>query len=181
MQGFCGYRTRLLPEGSAQRFARCLQGNRLFRDVAVRSSRTARDPQCRHYVVWRPASPERAAQLQRSAQMTRAERAVAQAANYEFWPDPDVPGLYWCLNLTSFEVYETTKGSCTCGDRHHRGEREGVACKHMLMLAARLAPPAPAAPERTALMERELAHLGSRATPDYVEIRARMAQDFPDF
>lgn len=138
MDTFCGYRTKLLPQARAERFARCLQANPNFVNVTLKESATAKNRYRCHYVAYQPANPGRAEQLRAAEEATREERATTQADNYEFWADPDSHGLLWCLNLGSQEVYETTLGSCNCPDHTYRGSREGVACKHILLLRTKL-------------------------------------------
>jgi predicted nucleic acid-binding Zn finger protein len=158
MHTFCGYRTRLLPQARAEGFARCVRHNPVFTGISVEVEPRAKSVYKQHYVAYRPANPEIAEKLRSAAQATREERAVAQADNYLFWSDPDSHGLFWCLNLGSQEVYETTIGSCTCPDHTYRGSREGVACKHILILRAKL--------------ERERAAIIAKA-------RRTMSEDFP--
>jgi len=179
MRTFNGHRTRLLPQSRAEQFARCVAANPAFAHVEVKSNPNAKTAN-RYYVRYQPANPGRAEELRAAEEESRAARAVSEAANYTFWADPDHSGLFWCLNLTSREVYETTFGSCTCGDHTFRGSKAGVPCKHMQLLRTQLAEEAAG---------KEALHLSSRAVPvtpapavrDYAAIRTRVAEDFPEF
>ena len=125
MKTFCGYRTRLLPRSQAERFARCLAANPIFAHVTLKERSTARDRDCCHFVVYQPANAARVAHLRRRKPSGGASGRTSRRADYDFWADPDCPGLYWTLNLRSQEVYETTVASCDCGDYTFRGLREG--------------------------------------------------------
>jgi hypothetical protein len=138
VQAFCGYRTRLLSEGQAVRFAKCVGAHPAFTEVTVQESPGAKNPLRRHYVAYTAARPARFSTLRAREVRSRAYRAGEQADNYAFWPDPDHQGLFWCHNLTSNEVYEVSRGSCSCPDHTFRGARVGVPCKHMTLLRRQL-------------------------------------------
>lgn len=134
MQTFCGYRTRLLPEGRAFGFAKFIQANPSFTGVTVHERPTAKDPKRRFYVTYTAARPARQTRLRRVEVTTRRIRAHQQAGNYTFWADPDHRGLYWCHNHISGEVYEVSRKNCSCPDYCFRGSQEGVPCKHIVLL-----------------------------------------------
>jgi hypothetical protein len=182
MNTFCGYRTRLLPQARAERFARCLQANPNFANVTVKESATAKNRYHCHYVAYQPASPGRAEQLRAAEAATREERAEEQAGNYEFWADPDSHGLFWTLNLQSQEVYETTIGSCTCPDHTFRGAGASVPCKHIILLRTKLEAEAEQEAEEVEAWVRH----GWQQSEDEAAVQrqfylARMNADFPEF
>ncbi len=132
MQSITGYRTKLMAQDRAERFARCLSGNPRFVNVAVTESSRARGA-AKWFVAYQPASEERQAELRQDAQDTRAERAQAQAENYLFVLD-DTGRYFHCLNVTSGEVYETTEHSCSCPDATYGCRPAGIHCKHTTLL-----------------------------------------------
>lgn len=127
------YRTQAMTLPQAERFARCIQGNPRFLDVAVcKSNYTPSEERC-WYVRYLPTSPTRQAELVADHADARRERAQAQAARYEFVLD-DTGRYFHCLNVESGEVHETTERCCSCADFHYRGRQTGVPCKHVVML-----------------------------------------------
>lgn len=180
MRTFCGYRTKLLPQARAERFFRCQAANPAFTNVELKESKTAKNAYQRHYVVFAPVSPERAATLRQAEASTRQARAEEQSHQYHFWADPDSTGLFWCLNLNSQDVYEVTLGSCTCPDHTYRGSQHGVPCKHMLLLKAQLEAEAKAA--ETERWVREQYEQAEREACDaHARYLAQRNEDFPDF
>lgn len=177
-EGQVRYRTGLLAEDRARRFAACLRGNRRFHSVEVKESPRATNWYRRHFVLFVGANEERQRELRAEQQAARQARADSQP--FLFVRDPDsLQPFCWCHSLASGETYETTVFDCSCPDFRHRLRGTGIRCKHMLALSRAEergdvdnfpaaigtvpAPPLPAlTPERRSL------------------VRARMAVDFPD-
>jgi hypothetical protein len=138
MQTTTGYRTKgLMSQSRAERFARCLAANGRFSDVQVVESGRAKCADCAHYVYYTPRNVTRHKQILQDAQNSREARAREQRESYEFHLDES--GLfYWCLNLRSLEVYETTVHGCDCPDATYNLSRTGIQCKHALMLQMQL-------------------------------------------
>lgn len=129
----CRFRTKLLTEERARRFAACLQANGRFLDVKVEVSKRASSFYRRHFVSYAPASEERQRELLCRQQDSRQRRAETEGSDYLFVLDRDsVQPFYWCYNPRSGETYEVTQFDCSCPDFRYRGP--GVRCKHMIAL-----------------------------------------------
>lgn len=130
-QGALHHRTQLLTLSRAESFARCLLANPLFAAVAVQESKTAKGER-RHFVQYQPASDSRYRELVQVQADTREQRAQQEAAGYLF-VQSECRRWFYCWNLVSGDVYETTQQACDCPDFHYRGAALGP-CKHMRML-----------------------------------------------
>ena len=129
------FRTKLMDQTSALRFAKCLHANPRFTGVVVEESRQAKHPERRWIVVFHPANGDRLVEMHREVQDSRAKRAEEQAGSYAFIRD-DSGRFFHCFNTVSGEVYETTEHNCTCPDWQYRCRCAQLSCKHQLMLAA---------------------------------------------
>ena len=127
------YRTKLMTKEQADRFARCLSGNRAFTQVQV--TEPPRSPG-KFFVSFLPASEQRQAAMKAREQDKREALAGSEGRDYLFVLD-DSRRFFWCQS-TSGEVYETTERGCSCPDFHYRCQRAGVRCKHQLALAQAL-------------------------------------------
>lgn len=130
--GAC-YRTRCMDLERAARFARCLGANPRFARVTIEESGRAKGSN-RYFVQYAPVNGEQLAARMADQQEQRAARAAAEGHGYTFCRDLIGGNVFhWCLS-TSGEVYEVTPRSCSCPDRHYRGNANNLACKHMIAL-----------------------------------------------
>jgi hypothetical protein len=126
--GAVAYRTKLFrDDAQAARFARCLNANSRFRDVAIVENVRAGSGS---YITFRPVNEERQKDLYMNQHTARLIRGYEQMANYLFVQDSDQVGLWWCYNLVNEEVYQVTAFDCTCPDYQFRCRRAGLQCKH---------------------------------------------------
>lgn len=131
--GGAQYRTKLMDETKAKRFAACLKANPRFGGVAVCYSERAKNPENRWYVSFNPASDLSGERILARQQSARQQRAAEQGAGYLFVLDSE--GFYFhCLNTKTGEVYETTEYDCNCPDHTFRCRAAGLQCKHIVML-----------------------------------------------
>ena len=128
----CYYRTKLMSLEKAGRFARCLGTNRRFTEVSIEASERAKS-EAKYFVRYLPKSETRQLQMLEGQQQAREARAEAQGVNYLFVLD-EGGRFFWCHNLASGEVYETTEETCDCPDFHYRCRGSGLHCKHVVML-----------------------------------------------
>lgn len=130
------FRTKLMPEGAALRFAKCLRANARFTGVLVYESDRAKSPVRRHFVIYHPTSAARCEAILQREQDGRTVRALTEGQGYTFVLDKDGGRpFYWCLSASG-EVYETTRESCACPDYEYRCRLAGVHCKHIVALNA---------------------------------------------
>lgn len=122
------YRTKLMSDAAAARFASCLRGNSRFCDVETVESQTAKTP--KSFVTFRPSSRERQGDMLVSQWNQRAERAATEGMCYIFVADSDHTGDYWCFNPISLETYQVSSFRCSCPDFVYRCDRAGIQCKH---------------------------------------------------
>jgi hypothetical protein len=117
-RGAVSYRTRLMETAAAWRFATCLKANSGFTDVAmVHSDRAKGAARC--FVTYRPANPDRVADM--VARQQDARQARAEGERLKFLADKDGGRLFhWCVNPAMGGVYQTTPTSCTCPDEQYR-------------------------------------------------------------
>jgi hypothetical protein len=125
----CHFRTKLMDQAQAERFAHCLDANARFAKVTVEESRSAG----RFFVSFLPAAPERQAEMLETVQSERLVRALTEGSDYVFVVD-DSARFMWCFNPRSGETWEVTSQSCTCPDHVYRCSRVGLKCKHQLAL-----------------------------------------------
>jgi predicted nucleic acid-binding Zn finger protein len=131
------YRTKLLTEDRAKRFAACLRGNSRFTDVEVEESGRARNWYQRHFVSYSPVNEERQQEMLDRQRDARQARAGDEGRDYVFVLDQDsIQPFCWVFNPKSGETYEVTLFDCSCPDFRYRCRGTGVRCKHMLALAA---------------------------------------------
>jgi hypothetical protein len=129
------YRTKLLAEDRARRFAACLTKNGKFTEVEVEVSTRAKNWYQRHFVRFRPVNPERQQEMLDREQDSREARAATEGQDYTFVWDPDsIQPFAWCHNPKSGETYEVTVFDCTCPDFRYRCHGVGIRCKHMAAL-----------------------------------------------
>lgn len=136
--GNAQYRTRLMTRDSAIRFCRCLQANeRFLRAEAVRSDRA--NGERSWFVQYIPARQQRRDHMQFALQQARVLRSEAEGDAYQFYADDQLRGgAVWCLSVSG-EVWETSRGQCSCPDYTVRCRKAGIVCKHVLTLRRRWA------------------------------------------
>lgn len=133
----CGlvYRTKLMQEPQADRFARCLRANPLFGEVTVETSAKAKSDR-RFFVAFVPTSAERVDVMRAAVQDARTERALAEGSEYLWFRDSYAGRPFLWLLSASGEVYEVSACGRTCGcpDFHYRCREQGLKCKHLVAL-----------------------------------------------
>lgn len=136
--GSLSYRTKLMEEPKAERFAACLRSNARFTAVALVKSERAKTP--KFFVDFLPSSPECLEAMATRQQDARAERAATQQFSFILDKDAGRP-FVWCHSHSSGEVYELDcQGrSCSCPDHEFRCKPNGLKCKHQIALLAAVA------------------------------------------
>lgn len=148
------YRTQLLDQAAADRFAACLRANSRFDGVMVnRSDRAKETSPRRWFVSYHPSSADALEALIQGQAQIQADRAGAQWADYLVVENE--AGAYYVQSYTTGGVYETNpEAGCTCPHYVERCGPAAIACKHSGIVrihleqgtAIRLDASAPAAP-----------------------------------
>ena len=126
------FRTKLMEQSQAERFARCLRANPRFANVELVTSKAAKSER-NVFVAFEPASEERQAELLGQVQGEREVRAATEGQHYVFCLDTS-RRFFWVYNPKSQETYEVTPESCSCADHVYRCRAQGLKCKHSLAL-----------------------------------------------
>ena len=125
-----GFRSRLLTERQARRYAHCLEVNSHFTNVIIHEHKRTRSL-TRYFVTFQPVSHERRCEIATGFQSQRERTALKEGTRFLFVDDPDDPTAQFCLSPSGGE-YRVTGDSCTCPDYIHRCSAAGIACKHMV-------------------------------------------------
>lgn len=126
------YRTRLMEQAQADRFAAMLRSNAKFTGVSVAQSNRAKTA-ARYFVYFEASNEARRQELLRQHQAVQDERAVNEWQNYVVTatPTPTVFDVERQDTRESYQVYLHGDGfACQCDQHHFRTGRAGLACKH---------------------------------------------------
>ena len=153
INGRLGYRSDLMKEQEAFRFARCLTANERFTEVFVFHDPRAKGERA-WYLQWQPATDE--AGLEILARLIAKQNLRAQKEGEQYVWDAADTGPFWRVATVSKQVYEVGADgrSCTCPHYEIRLKAHGVPCKHLIAFNAKMgrrADGSPLDPSRLAL------------------------------